>query len=116
MPAWPSSLPVCVLDDGYQEAPEQNVAEFATEVGPPLRRRRSSIASSMIQHSLVLDDTELQTLLDFYKDDCKDGAVAFTRTHPRDDLQEISMTFVSPPQVTRLAPYWRVNLSLRQMP
>jgi len=116
MPSWPDALPLCVLDDGYSEQQEQNVAEFAAEVGPPLRRRRSSIATSLIEHSLILDDEEVEALLDFYRDDLKDGALSFTRTHPRDQVTEGSFIFTKPPVITRVSPYWRAAISLRSMP
>lgn len=115
MPAWPDTLPLCVLEDGYSEQQEQNVAEFAAEVGPPLRRRRSSIATSLIEHSLILDDDQVAALTSFYKDDLKDGALAFTRAHPRDQITG-SFIFTKPPVITRVSPYWRAAISLRSMP
>lgn len=120
MPDWPSSLPDCVLDADYQEQPENNLAEFAPEVGPPLRRRRTSINSSLIQAAIVLADDEVDTLLDFYKDDLKDGSLSFTWVHPRmaegSPTEIACFTFVTPPVLTRIAPYWRAALSLRRMP
>jgi hypothetical protein len=116
MTAWPDTLPACVLDDGYNEQQEVNVAEFAAEVGPPLRRRRSSISTSLIEHLLILDADQVQILLDFYRDDLKDGALPFTRTHPRDQVTEGCFIFTKPPVFTSIAPYWRAAISLRSLP
>ena len=115
---WPDELSQCFLLDGYQETPEANIAEFAAEVGPPLRRRRTSINSSLISATMSLTKAEVVTLLDWYRDDLLDGALAFTHLEPRDELQNAEFIFVTPPTVSVLSPddAWRVTFNLRRMP
>jgi hypothetical protein len=113
---WPDDLPTCLLLENYTEQPETNVAEFAAEVGPPLRRRRSSVATALITGSVIWTKAEIGALLEFHRDTLRDGALTFIFTHPRTgDLEEF--IFTSPPVVSPVSDtHWRANLSFRSMP
>ena len=68
MPSWPDALPLCVLDDGYSEQQEQNVAEFAArfnEVAKSMLRPEDLVPEIQIDLEVGIDrvDDKLEKLL-----------------------------------------------------
>lgn len=116
---WPTNVTEYADSNSYSERPEQNVVEFAPEVGPPMSRRRSSISSDLLLFSTIpVTSAEYDVLVDFYRNALKDGALTFFRKHPRNLTgQNIEFKFVEPPQWSAIdGTLGRIALSLRRMP
>lgn len=117
-PAWPVSVTEYALDGSMSEGPENNLAEFKPEVGPAKRRRRTSVATDLVAFDQLLTFTEWEALLDFYADDLQDGALTFTRHHPRDiPGSTLEWQFMEPPKLkTSTYIFATVSIALRKMP
>lgn len=113
---WPAGVTQDFELGSYAERPESNVVEFAPEVGPPMRRRRSSIASALLSFNAILDHAELESLLAWHRDVIQDGALSFMRKHPRaGDYREFELT--EPPAAAEISPRkYRVKIALRALP
>lgn len=81
--AWPNDVNQGVERDGYQEAPERNVAQFQVEVGGPKERPRMSIAMDAFSFGNWYTSAEWDSLLAFYRNTLSQGTQPFTREHPR---------------------------------
>lgn len=99
MATWPATIPQEPVAGGWDEVPDNNLAKFAPEVGREKRRRRYTGAGSTAQARFSMTDAQYATLLAFYRDDCKDGALPFTWDHPvTGETRE--WLFDSPPRAT----------------
>ena len=79
---WPASLPQELLQRGYSQREGDNVLRSQTDVGPPKRRRRFTAAIGKLSGQLMLNHADLATLLNFYKNDLKDGSLSFLFPDP----------------------------------
>lgn len=115
--SWPS-VTQYALDGTLSEAPENNLSEFRPEVGPVKRRRRTSVATRLLVFDQLLSFTEFDALMTFYSDTLMDGALTFTRYHPRDiGGTTYEWQFVEPPKLkTSTYTFATVGISLRKMP
>lgn len=96
--AWPGTVPTAALyeDSSYNESGETNVAETKPQVGPPQRRRRSSVPTKLITFSTLMTFTQWDALVTFYETILFDGTDFFTRPHPRTG-STITCTFETRP-------------------
>lgn len=82
--ALPTSDGIIFDANGYGEQPERNVSSFPVDIGPALEARMSSVATEIINGTIIcLTMADYESLHDFYRDDLKDGSLKFTATHPR---------------------------------
>lgn len=113
---WPSGVNENVEAGSYAERPERNLVEFAPDVGPPMRRRRTAIASAIMSFNAIMTRAELDALLTFHGTTIKDGALSFNRKHPR-TLAVTEFEFTEPPSASEIAGHvYRVTLALRVLP
>lgn len=98
--AWPGTIPTtAVFDDtNYNETAEDNVATTKPLVGPPLRRRRSSVPNKLITFSTIMTYAQWDLLQTFYDTTLFNGVDFFTRPHPRIPSTTVTCTFESRPQ------------------
>lgn len=115
---WPVGITQYALDGTLSEAAENNLAEFKPEVGPPKRRRRTSVATDILAFDQMLTFDEFDELKEFYSDTLKDGSLPFGRYHPRDIGGTIyEWQFVEPPKLkTSTYVFATVSIMLRKMP
>jgi hypothetical protein len=122
---WPSNLTQVInaisnSGGNYAEVPEQNIAEFQPEVGPPKRRRRSGVATIMYDCTMTLSPSAYDTLMTFYTTTLLDGTLTFNRNLPRDptgSLGTFEFMFTSPPAYKAIDPlYADVAFQMRKMP
>jgi len=95
---------------------ETNVAEFAPDVGSPIRRKRYTARRSIYSGDIAMNADQAMALLRFHEVDCSDGVKSFQM---RDWVGDYSATFswLSPPSVTKVgANIWRASLSLAREP
>lgn len=119
--AWPGSVNQSVKRDSLRQQPERNVASFAPDVGPPIERPRSSIASDMISFESRGTRTEWVALMTFYRTTLADGSLPFTRNDPLALLDGVStsreFTFTDAPRVVRLGTHFvHYQLAMRGKP
>lgn len=80
---WPGGVNQAVLMDSFNRVGDDNgVVSQQPKVGPPQRRRRSSVLSEMFTFAQLLTFAEFETLNTFYVDTLKNGVLPFTRLHP----------------------------------
>lgn len=119
MTAWPGTIPTAALvsDPSYNEDGEDNVAEQKPQVGPPLRRRRSSVPTRMLTFSTIMTFTQWDLLVTFYEQTLFDGTDFFTRPHPRTG-STITCTFQGRPKSGAAIAQnkYQVQMSMRVYP
>ena len=82
-PAWPADVPQQPMAGSYAEAIDDNLDVFQPEKGRALRARDSSIPSRSISYTTVPPTkTQKDRLASFWRDELKDGVLAFDRIHP----------------------------------
>lgn len=110
MATWPSEL--AITRDNYRETPPDRVIRSNMGVGPDKLRRRSSSAVRKLSLILFLNDTELQTLDDFY---LANDSLAFDFTDPRTDAV-VRARFASPPSYPERETNWNASVELEILP
>ncbi len=83
MPAWPGTLPVKPLEQGYEETLRQSQERSQIEGLPIVQRQRSSAYAKPMAVTFQLTSAQIDILSDFFIDDLGHGAITFTWTHPR---------------------------------
>lgn len=113
MPTWPASLPKKVLAGSHEWQPEDNVDAFSPSQGRPITRRTYTGTVTSEAFDLVMTRTQCDTLLAFWRDDCKDGSLAFTASLV--DLVARSWWFEpdGPPQFSSIPGGTAYRVSLR---
>jgi hypothetical protein len=81
--AFPTFIDQVVMQDGYSETPEINVAAFQPETGVTSLRRRSGIPQDIITCKMWLSSFDWEILRLFHRVTLLDGTQRFTWTHPR---------------------------------
>ena len=114
-PAWPAGLPQKPDVDGWSEAPQPNRAQFQPEVGPPIRRRRGTARSYLVQAVFNMTDAQVATFWSFWQSDLKDGTLVFTWTHPVTGASA-RWSFETEPTASRVGYDWsRLSCQLRRL-
>ncbi len=81
--AWPASLPLLPLIEGYQERPPANLISFQPLLGPPRVRLLADNAERRYQQTFSMSAAQALRLRDFYFDDLKGGSLTFEFADPR---------------------------------
>lgn len=113
MPTWPSTLKV--TRSGFKETPAKNMIRSDMDTGPAKVRRRSTANVRPATVMLFLTDDQLQTLDDFFVNDCASGALSFDFINPRTN-STVQARFVEEPEYPQADAYWNVSLSLEFLP
>ena len=82
---WPLTLPwddEAIKYDTIEEA-QDRLLFTPTSAGPGKLRQRYTVGPANLSIPIVLSDTELTTLMDFYHDTLGGGALEFEWIHPR---------------------------------
>ena len=113
---WPQDeLPFFAEHGSWQESVEPNVVDFAVEVGPPKRRRRSYIPSTRLQFHRIISSAQLTAFLNFFEGDLRSGVYNFSAIDPR-TATETEYQFMQVPSWRDTSPgYWRLQFSLRRV-
>jgi len=101
MPSWPTTLPDFALQQGYAEGFRKTVQRSQMSSGATKRRKRFTDGPKTIDIVVPLTNAEADIFIAFYQDDLADGALSFTKTHPRLGTTE---TFVFRSDVEPLIP------------
>jgi len=82
MVTWPSNLPQMgdILDLSAEA--DETVQRYEMSWGPPIQRRKFSAYYEKFELPMLMTDTQLQTLYDFYDNTLSNGSADFTWVHP----------------------------------
>jgi hypothetical protein len=116
MPTWPATLPAAPATSGWQETPEDNVARFQPDVGPPKLRRRYTGSGSKVSARFLMTTDQCADLDDFFRGDLADGSLPFTWAHPVTGAS-LTWVFEGPPSY-EASDYglFNVSVQLRRLP
>lgn len=84
-PIWPLVLPQETFKDGYSRSIPDMTIRSDMDTGPAKVRYRGGHKPETLSITLVLDDTQRDSLLTFVYDVVKGGAVAFQFPNPEDN-------------------------------
>jgi hypothetical protein len=82
-PIWPTALPQYLLTRNYAEDDPNTVVRTTMDAGPAKVRRRFTAGVRQVSGIIVVDEDQLDTLSDFFMNDCAGGAIAFQWTMQR---------------------------------
>jgi len=82
MLSWPTTLPDFALQQGYAEGFRKTVQRSQID-GATKRRKRFNDGPKTLDITVPLTNAEANIFFAFYQDDLADGALSFTKTHPR---------------------------------
>jgi hypothetical protein len=104
MPTWPTtgSFPQTPRVGTWTRTAADTVAEFAPEIGPARIRRVVTTAQYNCSGSFLLTETQVDTIMDFWADDCDLGSLSFTWRDPEDPGTTRTWEWAEVPQVTHL--------------
>lgn len=109
---WPETLQQCPLVDGFNHAHQDNLVRFQTDTGPGKVRPKASHSPIDVSCSIVCDDAQKQTLLNFYEDSARYGAFRFIWVGLDNavDGRGHAYQFNEPPQFRPFGIEWKVDL------
>lgn len=120
MPAWPESLPQCVLLEGYRERPSSGVLSSEMDVGPAKTRRRSTATTTRLPVMVTLSNEQLGIFEDWFNQDVAGGALPFDWERPRTHQIVQARIVGDPPYELRPlasgSEYWRLSMTLEIQP
>lgn len=114
---WLLSLPQCPLPRESSEALGDNVVEFGPDVGPPMRRQKSTVAYDTVTLTFGMSYSQTMIFRHDYRTRLGHGSVAFTL--PRDPFTRnpAEYQFKSSPQFTRVSSnHYRVTFDALRSP
>jgi hypothetical protein len=103
-PIWPAALPQYLLTRNYSEDDPDTVIRTQMDAGPAKIRRRFTAAVRQLAGMIVVDEDQLDTLSDFFMNDCAGGAIAFQWTMQRRQRDTAEPTDTSQITDTSLLP------------
>lgn len=116
MPVWPRSLPQKPLTGTVEIKTESAIASFTPEVGPPMRRRRSTARIEQHSGQFGLSAVQAETLKRFHDISCAEGALTFDAADWRTGLAA-KFIFAEPPALTHVSTTrWTAQVALIKLP
>lgn len=110
---WPAGLPQRFERQGYKDSPADNRVVTETDIGPPKKRRRSTIGIKTMSGTMKMTAAQLEDLEEFYYETVQE-TLPFNFPHPRLDGDAV-VTFKDWDIVGETGPdTWRVALSFEQ--
>lgn len=136
VPKWPATLPRTAAQEGFSYGFADGRLKTQMDAGPGKMRRRFSAAAKPVEMQLVLDETGLARLEDFWDVDTKGGSLPFwisdivyqkllvnpdgtpilPEPEPIRGLPWLAMFATAPKAVPWGGLYWRVSFTLSVMP
>lgn len=100
---WLLDLPQRALPKESSESLGENNVEFAVDIGPPMRRERSTAAYDPMTLAFKMSRTQAQLFRHDYRTRLGHGTVSFTLPRDPFTFEPAEYFFRSPPQISRLA-------------
>ena len=116
MATWPSSLPQNIEVRGLNIGLPDGSVRTDMDSGPSFSRQRFTAAPEPFSGQVTLDETQYQTLRDFYVTGLSHGALNFDWQHPI-TKNAAELRFRSAPRVSAISgKLLRVSLELEVLP
>lgn len=116
-PVWPTSLPQAMTMDSFTEAMGDGRLRSPTDTGPGKVRRRFSAVARPVAGTMVMTQTQLETMLAFITDDLSGGSLAFEFPNQRGSTAWLVRIADEMPGFRRVANgHWSVDLKLEILP
>ena len=101
MATWPTTLPQLPQSRGYSEDVDYGRLDFKPSTGDTKSRRRYSRETLRLSFNLLLTDSQVTILLDFFSNDLNEGITKFDWKHPR--TQEVAdFMFAEKPSIRNI--------------
>jgi hypothetical protein len=97
MPTFPNTLPK-FDSESYVESYGDGLVRTSMDSGPDFVRRRYTAIPIGVSGDLNLDGAQVDTLIDFWRTDCKFGSITFDWVNSRTDTAVV-YRFRAPPVV-----------------
>jgi hypothetical protein len=116
IPAWPESLPVHPLTQGFEETLPNTMLRTQMDAGPAKQRRRVSAMPRPTTVSFTMSTAQVATFDAFYIDDLEGGALRYSYAGPRTGTT-YEFRFTEPPKYSHLGgDHYTVACKIEQMP
>ncbi len=116
MPAWPETLPN-FLAAGYERAPGPSGERFQPDRGPAKQRLTTRAAPWQLSFQLKCTKAQRDAFWEFWRDDCKRGALSFTMTDPvEEDEASFSFLIDQAPRESFAKPYYMISFPMERLP
>lgn len=103
MTTWPSSLPQDVTLNSFDQEFPNGAVRAETDSGPAFQRQRFTAAPEPFAGTMIIDKTQYNTLLDFWKNTTNMGATPFDWKHPiTGNAATVQFDVSSPPSISLL--------------
>ena len=103
MPSWPRTLPQAFDVSGFRdELPERLVRSELDGGREKFRQRAERSNYAPIAGRISIEQSDWDSLLLFYEDILKDGALAFDFPDPDNNADTIPVAFTKPPELTTI--------------
>lgn len=117
--AWPIDLPQSFEVGGYSEGVADNLLENQPDIGPPIRRRRSTANVRPMGGSMLVTESQLGVFRNFFDVTLLSGSLPFNFPQQISPAIDILVTF-SKQSLPTWRPigggYWRLNLTFWVLP
>lgn len=91
--SWPETLPKEFLARGFSYGTKGNAVRSKVDQGPAYQRPRYSTRTDSFTAMVILNQTQLNTFLDWYHDDLAGGSMPFTHSHPLGGEEDVVLRF-----------------------
>lgn len=113
---WPTSLPQKLRQQGYIEQQPDLMIRTESDVGTAQQRRRGTAGPTRIDGSQLLTESQVETLIDFYRNTLVEGTDKFEWQHPRTG-DTVEMRFRGRPEIeSPSGSIYTVNYRLEILP
>ena len=96
IPTWPSTLPSCILQEGFAYGPVDTSLNFKPDAGLGKKRPRYTEAPWELKANILLDQQQRVLFETFLKDRLGNGAMPFVMNDPTDSSIYYSWQFTAP--------------------
>ena len=114
--AFPEASYKCIIPDGYQESPPDNVLRTTMEQGPAKLRRKATSTPRPISFEMICTLNELETFETFFVDTLMDGTLRFSMDVLRSASGEAEFRFAKPPSYSPNEEVFSIACDLEQLP
>lgn len=111
---WPESLPQVLILDGLNGRKKTARVRTEMDAGPAKQRRRYTVNTKEFRGSIVVSESQRQTLSDWYDRVLGGGALRFVMKDPQ-TLRDAEFRFMEDYDEDSLDGNWRITMRLEEM-
>lgn len=111
---WPTTLPQVLRLDGQKAKHKSNVIRTEMDAGPVKIRRRYTVSEKLFEGSIIVTETQRETLENWYTNTIGDGTLRFVMKDPQ-TLQPAEFRFTEDYSEESLDGMWQINMKLEKL-